>query len=290
MAEFHRTGMESPLPDQPTQEILHYGDHRPLLPPNWLENRVNEIFYQDVHALLPPCRSPGFPILSHRHARINDTRDFSGKWNPAEWQIRLRTNNPSLLPLSTQRWSTVTQDHTRPQAWMRPDMVSNDTPQKVYKPEELTHQDIHASLPPLRIKYLNANLNSRKTTRQIFGIKPGPHTNQHRKIRPKHRNTAIPRHELNQSRPLTKVNKTPRQFPQIPPKDPKPPPWRPIKFRTKNRRPGPWENRQTIPQISTCSIRSTSSYKPHTSKVNQNIQPQPTTTIPRQNNDTRIDP
>ena len=55
---------------------LQDGAARPVNHLVVLENRVQEIFYQDVHVLLPP---PGVPPLpsSSENARIDDPRDLN---------------------------------------------------------------------------------------------------------------------------------------------------------------------------------------------------------------------
>ena len=113
MAEFHQSGQEFLLPDQPAQEIIHHGAPRPLLPTVLLEDRVDEIFYQDIHALLPPLWVPPLP-LSRRNIRIDDPRDLSGRGNSAERQKRLRTNAPSLLQKTTCLESIVSPFHPLP--------------------------------------------------------------------------------------------------------------------------------------------------------------------------------
>ena len=55
---------------------LQDGATRPVNPLVVLENRVQEIYYQDVHALLPPPGAPPLPSSSG-NARIDNPRDLN---------------------------------------------------------------------------------------------------------------------------------------------------------------------------------------------------------------------
>ena len=64
---------------------LQDGAARPVNPLAVLENRVQEIFYQDVHALLPPSGAPPLPICSGNDW-IDDPPVLYGGGNLAERQ------------------------------------------------------------------------------------------------------------------------------------------------------------------------------------------------------------
>ena len=104
MAEFQQSWQEFLLLDQPAQEIIHHGAPRPLFPPVLLEDRIDEIFYQDVHALLPPLWTPPLPS---RHGKLIsygltiDLQYFTCRGHPAERQCRYQTNAASTLTETT---------------------------------------------------------------------------------------------------------------------------------------------------------------------------------------------
>ena len=82
------------------KSALQDGAPRPVNPLIVLENRVQEIFYQDVHALLPP---PGVPPLpsSSGNFRIDDPRDLNSSGNLAERQQRHQFYVPPSLNQTT---------------------------------------------------------------------------------------------------------------------------------------------------------------------------------------------
>ena len=90
----------------------HHGASRPANPLVTLEDRTQEIFYQDVHALLPPPPPPPLPSGSGP-VKIDNLRGLYGRGKPAEWQQSQPTNPPpSRLPATSQ---TVLNDpHTIP--------------------------------------------------------------------------------------------------------------------------------------------------------------------------------
>ena len=64
---------------------------RPANPLVTLEDRIEEIFYQDVHALLPPPPPPPLPSGSGP-AQIDDLRDLNGRGKLVERQQSQQTN------------------------------------------------------------------------------------------------------------------------------------------------------------------------------------------------------
>ena len=78
---------------------------RPANPLVALENRIEEIFYQDVHALLPPPEPPLLPS-GPGPAQIDDLWDLIGRGNLAERQQRHQINLP--LPHQTTTLYTIT--------------------------------------------------------------------------------------------------------------------------------------------------------------------------------------
>ena len=69
----------------------HNGASRPANPLVTLEDRIEEIFYQDVHALLPPPTPPPLPSGSGP-AEIDNVRDLNGRGKLAERQQSQQTN------------------------------------------------------------------------------------------------------------------------------------------------------------------------------------------------------
>merc|ERR1712115_57272 len=69
----------------------HHGASRPANPLVTLEDRTQEIFYQDVHALLPPPTPPLLPSCSGL-AQIDDLRDLYGGGKLVERQLSQPTN------------------------------------------------------------------------------------------------------------------------------------------------------------------------------------------------------
>ena len=69
----------------------HNGASRPANPLVTLEDRIEEIFYQDVHALFPLPPPPPLPSGSGP-AQIDDLRDLNGRGKLAERQQSQQTN------------------------------------------------------------------------------------------------------------------------------------------------------------------------------------------------------
>ena len=82
----------------------HDGAPRPANPLVALENRIEEIFYQDVHALLPPPQPPLLPS-DPGSAQTDHLRDLTGRGNPAERQQCHQINPP--LPHQTTTLYTI---------------------------------------------------------------------------------------------------------------------------------------------------------------------------------------
>ena len=70
----------------------HHGASRPANPLVTLEDRTQEIFYQDVHALLPPPPPPPLPSGSGP-VKIDDLRGLYGRGKSAERQ-QSQPSNP----------------------------------------------------------------------------------------------------------------------------------------------------------------------------------------------------
>ena len=145
------------------------------------------------------------------------------------------------------RWNSTGREHTRPQARIWPIMVCKDVPLKVYEPEEPAIQDIHALLPPLRIIKSNTHPNCPNSTNRITKPNLRLRVKQYGKIRRKTRTSVDPRHASTTLNSQSNLKKNPIQPPQFPPKDPKPPPWRPTHALKKNGLPIPWEKPLNIP-------------------------------------------
>ena len=73
---------------------LHDGAARPVNPLAVLENRVEEIYYQDIHALLPPPAAPPLPTGSGNDW-IDDPRVLYGSGISAERQRHRSYVRPS---------------------------------------------------------------------------------------------------------------------------------------------------------------------------------------------------
>ena len=78
----------------------HHGASRPANPLVTLEDRTQEIFYQDVHALLPPPPPPPLPSGSGP-VKIDNLRGLYGRGKSAERQQSQPTNPPPPLQPAT---------------------------------------------------------------------------------------------------------------------------------------------------------------------------------------------
>ena len=100
----------------------HHGASRPANPLVTLEARTQEIFYQDVHALLPPPSSPPLPSGSGP-VKTDNFRGLYGRGKPAERQQSQPTN-----PLSPHQTATSQTAFEAPHSGFSPRSVSGTTP------------------------------------------------------------------------------------------------------------------------------------------------------------------
>ena len=90
----------------------HHGASRPANPLVTLEDRTQEIFYQDIHALLPPPPSPPLPSGSGP-AKTDNFRGLYGRGKPAERQ-QSRPTNPPPSPSPATPQTALNDPHTIP--------------------------------------------------------------------------------------------------------------------------------------------------------------------------------
>ena len=185
----------------------------------------------------------------HHDHHVADSWQSIGKGVPSLGERRLfyKLNTMEKMSRRSQRRNSTGREHTRPQARIWPNMVCKDVPPKVYEPVEPAIQDIHALLPPLRIRKSNTHPNCPNSTNRITKPNLRLRVKQYGKIRRKTRTSADPHHASTTLNSQSNLKKNPIQPPQFPPKDPKPPPWRPTNARKKNGLPIPWENPLNIP-------------------------------------------
>ena len=106
----------------------HHGASRPANPLVTLEDRTQEIFYQDVHALLPPPPPPPLPSGSGP-AKTDNFRGLYGRGKPAERQQSRPINSPP--PPSPATPQTVLSDpHTIPPPQGEQDTIPLENPSK----------------------------------------------------------------------------------------------------------------------------------------------------------------